>query len=84
MICNIFAIYQGRRHFGQLHIGHIDHEDPDGGKCVVLLNHEWNERMTAAETAKRITGEVVDGLAFWKLSRMHRPISQVVDERWVG
>lgn len=84
MICNIYGIHQGRFYFGQLHIGHIDDSKPGRGRCVVLLNCEWNERMTASEAAASITGEAVDGFTFWKLSSTHRPIAEVADERRRG
>ena len=81
MIYNIYGIHQGRMYSGQLHVGHINHREPGGGRCVVLLNREWNERMTASEASKRITGEAVDGFTFWKLSCSHKPIAEVADER---
>ena len=51
MIYNIYGVHQGRTYFGQLHVGYIDDREPGRGRCVVLLDSEWNERVTASEAA---------------------------------
>ena len=80
MIWSIYGVHQGRIHHGQLHVGYIDDSEPWRGRCVVLLDAKWNERVTASEAARSVTGEAVEGFTFWKLSDTHKPIANVAGD----